>query len=76
MTVFPTEAPIELSYYLSPWGKSEALQLGVHFILLYFIRNSLLITETFFLFCWWVVGPTFKSLGVNMVYTLGIYLDI
>ena len=46
-----------------------ALQLGVHLILLYFIRISLLSAETFFLFCWmvdggwWMVGgwPLFGS---------------
>ena len=33
-----------------------ALQLGVHLILLYFIRISLLSAETFFLFGgWWMV---------------------
>ena len=31
-----------------PGSKSEALQLGVHLILLYFIRISLLSAETFF----------------------------
>ena len=31
-----------------PKSKSEALQLGVHLILLYFIRISLLSAETFF----------------------------
>ena len=68
-----------------PGSKSEALQLGVQLILLYFIRIPLLITETFFYFGgeWWVVGggwgPTFwffKSLDNNMVYTLGIYVYI
>ena len=33
-----------------PGSKSEALQLGVQLILLYFIRIPLLITETFFYF--------------------------
>ena len=31
-----------------PWSKSEALQLGVHFILLYFIRISLLTPKIIF----------------------------
>ena len=40
-----------------PGSKSVALQLGVHLILLYFIRISLLSAETFFLFGgWWMVG--------------------
>ena len=66
-----------------PGSKSEALHLGVQLILLYFIRIPLLITETFFLFWWSVVGsgwsPTFwffESLDNNMVYTLGIYVYI
>ena len=37
-----------------PGSKSEALQLGVHLILLYFIRISLLLRRLF-LFLWWVV---------------------
>ena len=47
----------------SPGSKSEALQLGVQLILLYFIRIPLLITETFFLFWWWMVDgcPLFSS---------------
>ena len=68
-----------------PGSKSEALQLGVHLILSYFIRISLLSAETFFYFGvgWLVVGggwmPTFwffKSLDINMVYTLGVYVYI
>ena len=66
-----------------PGSKSEALQLGVHLILLYFIRISLLSAVTSFLF-WWSLGGGgwgttfwfFKSLDINMVYTLDIYLDI
>ena len=62
-----------------PGSKSVALQLGVHLILLYFIRISLLCAETFFFILmvgggWWM-GPTFwffKSLDINMVYTLGV----
>ena len=46
-----------------------ALQLGVHLILLYFIRISLLSAETFFLFCWmvgggWLVGDDFLVLQI------------
>ena len=69
--------------FYPPGSKSEALQLGVQLILLYFIRIPLLITETFFLFWWSVVGGGwsatfwfFKSLDNNMVYTLGIYVYI
>ena len=62
-----------------PGSKCEALRLGVHLLLLYFIRISLLNAETFFYFDGgWLVGPTFwffKSLYINMVYTFGIYLD-
>ena len=54
---------IHITYKQYPPGsKSVALQLGVHLILLYFIRISLLSAETFFLFWlmvgggWWVVG--------------------
>ena len=56
-------------------SKCKALRLGVHLILLYFIRISFLTPETFVLFGWWVVGPTFcffKSLDNNMVYSLGL----
>ena len=68
-----------------PGRKCEALPLGVHLILLYFIRISSWWRRLFFYFDgrWWmVVGwwmPTFwffKSLDINMVYSLGIYLDI
>ena len=47
-----------ISYvFFPPGSKSVALQLGVHLILLYFIRISLLSAETFFLFGGWsVVG--------------------
>ena len=66
--------------YIIPGRKSEALQLGDHLILLYFISISLLIPEIFVLFIrGWRVGgarcPTFvffKSLDNNMVYSLGI----
>ena len=65
-----------------PGSKSEALQLGVNLILLYFIRIFLLITEIFFLFWWSLMdggwGATvwfFKSLDNNMLYILVIYLD-
>ena len=46
----------EYLQFYPPGSKSEALQLGVHLILLYFIRISLLSAETFFLFWWSVVG--------------------
>ena len=57
---------------------------GVHLILLYFIRISLLSAETFFLFGgWWMVGGWwmttfwfFKSLDINMIDTLGVYVYI
>ena len=69
--------------FFPPGSKSVALQLGVHLIRLYFIRISLLITGTFFLFWWLVVGvgwwPTFwffKSLDINVVHTLGVYVYI
>ena len=65
-----------------PGSKSVALQLGVHLILLYFIKIGILSAETFFLF-WWVVGggwmPTFwffKSFHIDMVYTLGVSVYI
>ena len=85
--------------FYPPGSKSEALRLGVHLILLYFIRISLLTPETFFYFDggWWVVGGGwwmvgggwlvvdgwwsttfgfFKSLYNNMVYTLGIFINV
>ena len=63
--------------FYPPGSKSEALQLAVHLILLYFIRISFLM-ETFFYFGggW---GPTFwffKSLDIDVVYTLGVYVYI
>ena len=39
----------DFSMNYPPWSKSEALQLGVHLILLYFIRISLLSAEIFYL---------------------------
>ena len=69
-----------------PGSKSEALQLGVHLIFLYFIRIWILSAETFFfdggwwmVGGWWWVGTTFwffKSLDINVVYTLGVYVYI
>ena len=45
---------------LSPWEESsEAFTLGVHMILLYFIRISLLTPKIFVLFWWWVAGILF-----------------
>ena len=38
-----------------PGSKCEALRLGVHLILLYFIRILVLGTEIIFLFGWWMV---------------------
>ena len=59
-----------------PGSKSEALQLGVHLTLLYFIRNSLLSAETFFLFWWLVVdGELFGSSNLLILiwYVLLVY---
>ena len=80
---------INYHYYLKyfpPGSKSEALRLGVHLILLYFIRISLSTPKTFFYLVvglGWAVGgggcPTFlffKSLDNNMVYSLGIYVFV
>ena len=65
-----------------PWSECEALRLGVHLILLYFIRISLLYPESFFLFCWcwcwcwcgcgcgWRTFFVFKSLDINIIYSL------
>ena len=53
-----------LNYFFPPGSKTEALQLGVHLILLSFIRISLLSAEIFFNFGGWcVVGgvPLFGS---------------
>ena len=64
---------VTFSFFYPPGSKSEALRLGVHLILLYFIRISLLSAETFFLFwCGWRTFFVFKSLDNNMVYSLGI----
>ena len=70
-----------LSIY-PPGSKRETLQLGVHLILLYFIRISFLYPKIFVLFSGRLgvgVGLTFlffKSFDSNMVYTLGIYVNI
>ena len=58
------------SHYITkiyrPGSKCEALQLGVHLILLYFIRISLLSAETFFFNGWWMVdGRLFGSLNLT-----------
>ena len=56
-----------------PGSKSEALQLGVYLILLYFIRIILLSAETFFLFWWSVVdGEHFGS--SNLLILIGYIL--
>ena len=79
-------APSPTNFY-PPGSKCEALRLGVHLILLYFIRIWILSAETFFYLGggWsvvdggWLVGHTFwffKSLDINMVYTLGVYVYI
>ena len=66
-------------------SKCEAVRLGVHLILLYFIRILVVGTEIIFLFgcwcgcwCWcgWRTFFVFKSLNNNMVYSLGIYILI
>ena len=41
--------------YYPPGSKCEALRLGVHLILLYFIRILVVGTEIIFLFGWWLV---------------------
>ena len=54
-------------------------RVGVHLILLYFIRILVVGTEIIFLFwcgcgcgCWWRTFFVFKSLNKNMVYTSGL----
>ena len=50
-----------------PWSKCEALRLGVHLILLYFIRILVVGTEIIF-FIWMVDGgwcPTFLVLEIS-----------
>ena len=69
-----------------PGSKCEALRLGVHLILLYFIKIGILSAETFFLFWWmvgggwWVVGgvPLFGSsnLFILIWYILLVYVYI
>ena len=61
-----------------PGSKCEALQLGVHLILLYFIRMSLFIAETFLYFDggWGHSFWPFKSLDINMVYISDVYVYI
>ena len=73
-----SERDIKKNY--PPGSKSEALQLGVHLILLYFIGSDLECGDFFFILVggwWWM--PTFwsfKSLDINMVYTLDVYVYI
>ena len=73
------------SFFYPPGSKSVALQLGVHLILLYFIRIWSWVRRLFFYFGggWWVVDGWwiktfwfFKSLDINLVYTLGLYMYI
>ena len=64
-----------------PGSKCEALRLGVHLILLYFIRISLLYPKIFVLFGRWVVGGVplfwfFKSPDNNIVYSLSIHVFV
>jgi len=68
-----------LTMFYSPWSKSEALRLGVHLILLYFIGSHSQPRRLLIYLVgggWW---PTFwflKSLDNNMVYSLGIDIYI
>ena len=63
-----------------PGSKSKALQLGVHFFLLYLIRISFLSAETFFLF-WWLVVDGWRLFGssnhlILIWYILLVYMYI
>ena len=49
--------------YFPHGSKSEALRLGVHLILLYFIWISLWTPETFFLFGRWMVDGGWRVAG-------------
>ena len=51
-----------LEIFYPPGSKSVALQLGVHLILLYFIRITLLSAETFFLFWWSVLSSVYREI--------------
>ena len=72
--------------YLCPWEeRSEAFPLGVHLILLYFIRISLSTPEIFFLFgcwcgcgcwCWWRTFFLFKFFHNKMIYSSYITMYI
>ena len=72
-----------LKFY-PPGSKSVALQLGVHLILLYFIRIWSWVRRLFFYFDggWWMGGRWittfwfFKSLDITKVYSLGVYVYI
>ena len=58
-------------------SKSQALRLGVHLILLYFIRSHSQPRRFLFYLVgggWWPTFWFFKSLDKNMVYTLCIYI--
>ena len=75
--------PSTFNLFYPPGSKCKALRLGVHLILLYFIRISLSTPETFFLFGWWKVEggwcPTFlvfNFLYNTMVHTLDIEVYI
>ena len=59
-----------LPNYFPPGSKSVALQLGVHLILLYFIRIWSWVRRLFFYFGGWqTTFWFFKSLDINLVYT-------
>ena len=78
-------SPVEIIIY-PPGSKCEALRLGVHLILLYFIRILVVGTEIIFLFCgcgcgcgcWcgWRTFFVFKSLDNNMIYSSYITMYI
>ena len=53
--------------FIPPGGMSEAFPVGVHLILLYFIRISLLTPETFFLFGGWRVEGTTHFGSLNLL---------
>ena len=49
--IFSHKKPLQV---YPPGSKSEALRLGVHVILLYYIRIWIFSAGTFILFWWWV----------------------
>ena len=63
---------IRKNNYYPPGSKSEALRLGVHLILLYFIRISLLYPKTFF----YLEGGrrTFLSLNLLIIIWFIVYV--